>query len=154
MGGESPALPETLPLVGQRARHSHPLTHSFIQLSTYYAPSTRGSSENQIQNLSLWSLYLAGKRVLGNKQVRYTQNTQGLRVMSVPWKKQGNRRRDRAVSFNLKWASPSCCCWSVAKLRPALCDPMDCSIPGFPVLPHLPEFAQAPVHYPCHRVDI
>ena len=27
-----------------------------------------------------------------------------------------------------------------------LCDPMDCSMPGFPVLHHLPEFAQIHVH--------
>ena len=26
-----------------------------------------------------------------------------------------------------------------------LCDPMDCSTPGFPVLHYLPEFAQTPV---------
>jgi len=35
-----------------------------------------------------------------------------------------------------------CCCCSVAKLCPTLCDPMDCSMPGFPVLHYLPEFAQ------------
>ena len=35
-----------------------------------------------------------------------------------------------------------CCCCSVAKLCPTLCDPMDCSTPGFPVLHYLPEFAQ------------
>ena len=35
---------------------------------------------------------------------------------------------------------------SVAQLCPALCDPMDCSTPGFPVLHHLPEFAQIHVH--------
>ena len=29
---------------------------------------------------------------------------------------------------------------------PILCDPMDCSKPGFPVLPDLPEFAQINVH--------
>ena len=29
---------------------------------------------------------------------------------------------------------------------PTLCDPMDCSSPGFPVLHHLPEFAQIHVH--------
>ena len=29
---------------------------------------------------------------------------------------------------------------------PTLCDPMDCSTPGFPVLHHLLEFAQAHVH--------
>ena len=28
----------------------------------------------------------------------------------------------------------------------ALCDPTDCSTPGFPVLHYLPEFAQARVH--------
>ena len=31
----------------------------------------------------------------------------------------------------------SCC--SVTKLCPTLCDPMDCSTPGLPVLHHLPE---------------
>ena len=35
---------------------------------------------------------------------------------------------------------PVCC--SVAKLCPTLCNPMDCSTPGFPVLHCLPEFAQ------------
>ena len=39
----------------------------------------------------------------------------------------------------------SCC--SVNKSRPALCDPVDCSIPGFPVLHHLLEFAQTQVHW-------
>ena len=34
------------------------------------------------------------------------------------------------------------CCCSVAKSCPALCDPMDCSTPGFPVPHCLPEFAQ------------
>ena len=39
-----------------------------------------------------------------------------------------------------------CCCCSVAKSRPTLCDPVDCSTPGFPVLHHLLEFAQTHVH--------
>ena len=34
------------------------------------------------------------------------------------------------------------CCCSVAKSCLTFCDPMDCSIPGFPVLHYLPEFAQ------------
>ena len=38
------------------------------------------------------------------------------------------------------------CCCSVAKSYLTLCDPMDCSTPGFPVLPHLPGFAQVHVH--------
>ena len=35
---------------------------------------------------------------------------------------------------------------SVAKSCPTLCDPMDCSTPGFPVLYYLLEFAQIHVH--------
>ena len=36
---------------------------------------------------------------------------------------------------------------SVTKSCLTLCDPMDCSIPGFPVLHHLLELAQTPVHW-------
>ena len=39
------------------------------------------------------------------------------------------------------------CCCLVAQLCPTLCDPMDCSMPGFRVLHHLPEFAQTHVHW-------
>ena len=48
----------------------------------------------------------------------------------------------KKVSTNV----PGFCCSSVAKLCPALCKPMDCSTPGFPVL-YLPEFAQTDVHW-------
>ena len=34
------------------------------------------------------------------------------------------------------------CCCSVAQSCQTLCDPMDCSLPGFSVLHHLPELAQ------------
>ena len=44
--------------------------------------------------------------------------------------------------------SKNCCC-SVAKSCPTLCDPMNCSMTEFPVLHHLPEFAQAHIHW-CH----
>ena len=33
-----------------------------------------------------------------------------------------------------------CCCCSVAKLCPTLCNPMDCSTPGFPVPHYVLEF--------------
>ena len=36
---------------------------------------------------------------------------------------------------------------SVAQSCPALCDPMDCSTPGFPVHHQLPELAQTHVHW-------
>ena len=40
----------------------------------------------------------------------------------------------------LHWLCELCC--SVAQSCPTLCDPMDCSTPGFPVLHQLPELAQ------------
>ena len=40
-----------------------------------------------------------------------------------------------------------CCCCSVTKSCPTLCDPMDCSMPGLPVLLYLPELAQTHVHW-------
>ena len=40
---------------------------------------------------------------------------------------------------------PTCC--SVAKLCPTLCDPMNCSNPGFPVLHYLLELAQTHIHW-------
>ena len=36
---------------------------------------------------------------------------------------------------------------SVAKSCQTLCDPMNCGMPGFPVLHYLPEFAQTHVHW-------
>ena len=41
---------------------------------------------------------------------------------------------------------------SVAQSCLTLCNPMDCSTPGFPVLHHLPEFAQnsCPLSWCCH----
>ena len=43
---------------------------------------------------------------------------------------------------------PSCCCCSVAQtcLTLSLCNPMDCSTPGFPVHHQLPELAQPHAH--------
>ena len=38
------------------------------------------------------------------------------------------------------------CCSSVTKLCPTLCNPMKCSMPGFPVLHYLPEFPLTHVH--------
>ena len=52
-------------------------------------------------------------------------------------------------------------CCSVAQSCPTLCHPTDCSTPGFPVLHHLPHFAQTQVQWImmpsnslvlCHRL--
>ena len=56
-----------------------------------------------------------------------------------------------------EWSSMinACCCYSVAKLCITLCDPMDYSMPGFPVLYYFPEFAQIHVHWWwwCHPTN-
>ena len=39
------------------------------------------------------------------------------------------------------------CCCSVAQSCPTLCDPMDCSMPGYRVLHYLLEFAHTHVHW-------
>ena len=44
----------------------------------------------------------------------------------------------------LRTREKNCC--SVPQSCLTLCDPMDCSTPGFPVLHHLPELAQTRVH--------
>ena len=45
----------------------------------------------------------------------------------------------------IEHARPACCC-SVTQPCPTLCDHIDCSMTGFPVLHYLPEFAQTHVH--------
>ena len=54
------------------------------------------------------------------------------------------------VLFYLSLVALQCCCCCsclVTKSCPTLCDTMDCRTPGFPVLHHLPEFAQVHVHW-------
>ena len=51
-------------------------------------------------------------------------------------------KNDRNNFFSRQVSSVSL----VAQLCLTLCDPMDCSMPGFPVLHSLPEFAQTHVH--------
>ena len=46
-----------------------------------------------------------------------------------------------------------CCCYSVAQSWSTLCDPMDCSMPGFHVLYHLQELAQTHVHWVSDAIE-
>ena len=66
------------------------------------------------------------------------------RIIIVPpwscWVKQRH-----CVCKHLAWAWVFCC--SVAKSCPTLCDPKNCSTPGFPVLHYFPGFAQIHVHW-------
>ena len=65
----------------------------------------------------------------------------------------GNSRMVKCIHFRTRWGPDQhlvrlpCCCCSVAESCPALCDPMDCSMPGFPVRHHLQELAQTHVHW-------
>ena len=47
---------------------------------------------------------------------------------------------------------PLSCC-SVAQSCPILCDPRNCSMPGFPVLHHFLEFAQTNVHWVSNAIQ-
>ena len=46
-----------------------------------------------------------------------------------------------------KTRSTICCCSVFKLLRTTLCNPTDCSTPGFPVIHYLPGFAQIHVHW-------
>ena len=59
----------------------------------------------------------------------------------------------RVLNTSTTWEAPVChCCCSVAQLCPTLCNPRDCSMPGFPVPRCLLEFTQilCPLSQWCH----
>ena len=74
---------------------------------------------------------------------------------SLVWvAEQSGRMQARVTTARMSKRSPTqhvilliyrCC--SVAQLYLTLCDPMDCSMPGFPALHCLQEFAQTHVHW-------
>ena len=60
------------------------------------------------------------------------------------WQRINNPRNNKSLI---------CCCCSVSQLCPTLCNPMDCSMPGFPELQHILELAQTHVHrVPSNRL--
>ena len=64
------------------------------------------------------------------------------RKSSWKWVSNGSLHRNS----ELRGLGCICCC-SVTQPCLTLCEPMDCSTPGFPVLLHLLEFAQTHVHW-------
>ena len=62
----------------------------------------------------------------------------------IVWRRRGQSSSGRR--FNSSPVLKGCYC-SVARSCLTLCDPMDCSTPGFPVLYHLPKSAQTHVHW-------
>ena len=63
-----------------------------------------------------------------------------------------------AIGLLIRLVYCSCCC-SITKSCPTLCDPVNCTMPGFPALHYLLELAQTPVHWisdaiqPSHPVS-
>ena len=61
------------------------------------------------------------------------------------------RKQHQITSLNVKCEGRVLCASvnfsSVTQSCPTLCDPIDCSIPGFPVHHQLPEFTQTHVHW-------
>ena len=55
-------------------------------------------------------------------------------------------KKDWKSHSYINWFLIHVTCCSVVQLCPTLCEPIDCSTPGLPVLHHLPKFAQVHVH--------
>ena len=80
----------------------------------------------------LWEVLRQSRKVWPEPQLAFSPRPQ-----HCPWDKQA-----RMCVLSTGGVLLSCCC-SVA--QSCLCDPMNRSTPGFPVLHHLPEFTQAHV---------
>ena len=97
------------------------------------------------------------KPALGSRG-RAGSGRQGL-LCTCSWKRGGESVQGEHLSTKTETAgapggvpglvhcSPLGCYCSVAKSCLTLCDPMDRSTPDFPILHHLPEFAQTHVHF-------
>ena len=83
-------------------------------------PETRAM---HISNLRLFVFEIINNMVIYNDKSRVMEHN-----------------RDHSISV-----CENCSC-SVDQLCPTLCDPMDCSMPGFSVAHYLPKFAQVHVH--------
>ena len=81
-----------------------------------------------------WKLVLQdtlwGPAYLAHKTAHYYQGPEAITCRTTAWN-----------------SSSASCYYSAAKLCPALCDCMDCSVPGFPILHYHLEFAQTHVHW-------
>ena len=53
----------------------------------------------------------------------------------------------------MDWEFYSLSCCLVIKSGPTLCNPVDCSMPGFPVFHYLLEFTQTHVHWISHAIQ-
>ena len=83
-------------------------------------------------------------------RIPWTQEPGGL--LSVGSHRVGHDWSDLAAAAYLKLLLSPCC--SVTKSYLILCDPMDCSMPYFPLFYHLLEFAQSHVHWVSDAIQL
>ena len=79
----------------------------------------------------------------GHLRGKYRQDTEDIQSNPKILHHLKIRKRRSLLERKLRWkvwATVLCCWCSVAKSCLILCNPMDCSMPGFPVLHYLPEF--------------
>ena len=94
----------------------------------------------------MFTLYIKGSAVINNIWHRFfTARNHSTRIC-----KRGNLalvQFAKMYALTLDYVSlEEGNCYSVTQSHLTLCNPMNCSMPGFPVLHHLPEFAQTHVH--------
>ena len=99
----------------------------------------------------LWTVALQVFSVHGILQARILEWIAISFSRGSSWSRDWTHRRSnkKSVKYKETWdlLSGSSCCCSVTKSCPALCDPIDCSTPGFPFLLYLPEFAKIHVQW-------
>ena len=102
------------------------------------------TDQNKVQKQTEIDLYVyiqfnfnTGSQTIHEKRVF---STSGIGRTGLPFVKQKHEPQLLFCNYN------TLCCCPVTQPCLTLCDPMDYSTPGFPVLHCLPEFAQTQVH--------
>ena len=134
-------------LCSQRACTSHDpelcksLSPSTLNFSSISTASLLGGQDCSGDGSSL-SLQSPGLHTVGTQCVQYCL------YFSAYWSRKGwQRERGSTMCTSPSPVWIQITCFLVAKSYPTLCDPMDCSTPGFAVLHRFPEFAQIHVHW-------
>ena len=92
-----------------------------------------------------WRLVLTCTRSCNQFVAELLLQTRSLSPNSEPFPERHTLGKEWDYKWDV-WIS-CCCCCSVVQSCLTLCNPMNCSTPGFPVLHHLSEFAQIRVHW-------
>ena len=106
---------------------------------TEFVPSAQQTSSSRNQSIFWWGKSSKRLTELPIPDISYTEISGQFEIISPC----------TSVRFNpniLSAGKMHCCC-SVAQSCLTLCVPMDCSMPGFPLLHHLLQLAQIHVHW-------